>query len=290
MFIIGKPYLTLYINLSSLYLRSMTLNARNRLFNILFIVSTSLLGMLALTAVFRFFTGQPVSLRPFDFSSITGVIPFLFSSIPYAALLSTIFISVYAPITSYLVRYSFEKTQSAEIIYFSVFLIGCLCEVFSLAIPVFSLWDSYSYLLLFIGRGAFAGRLLTVFSFLFAALFSKETQIQEADRNVIIMIFLAVLFAAIIPVDARTISSAMMVKTGFNTTFTAAKICLSIITFLTFFFTDRKSTGIRYLILYGGYAILITGSSPFTTVLGSICLFLGTRMYLNEIHMYYLWK
>lgn len=280
----------LYINLSCLYLRSMTLTGRNRLFKILFIISVSLLGLLALTTVLRFLTNKPVTLPDFDFSSITGVITFLFSPMPYAALLSTIFISVYAPIACYLVRYSFEKTQSAEIIYFSVFLIGCLCEFFSLAIPVFSLWNSYSFMLLFIGRGAFAGRLLTVFSFLFAALFSKESQIQEADRNVIITIFLSILFAAIIPVDARTISSAMMVKTGFNTTFTAAKICLSVITFFTFFFTDRKLTGIGYLILYGGYAILITGSSPFTTLFGSICLFIGSRIYLNEIHMYYLWK
>lgn len=290
MLIIGNQYLTLYINLSCLYLRSMTLTARNRLFKILFIVSASLLGLLALTAVLRILINQPVSLPSYDFFSITGVISFLFTPMSYAALLSTIFISVYAPITSFLVRYSFEKTQSAEIIYFSVFLIGCLCEVFSLAIPVFSLWDSYSYLLLFIGRGAFAGRLLTVFSFLFAALFSKENQIQEADRNVVIVIFLAVLFAAIIPVDARTISTAMMVNTGFTTTFTAAKICLSVITFFTFFFTDRKRTGFGYLILYGGYAILITGSSPFTTILGSICLFIGTKIYLNEIHTYYLWK
>lgn len=268
----------------------MTLNSRNRLFKILFIVSSSLLALLALTTVLRIFTGQPVTIREFDYSSITGVISFLFSSMPLAALISTIFISFYAPITSYLVRYSFEKTQSAEIIYFSVFLIGCLCEVFSLAIPVFSLWDSYSYLLLFIGRGAFAGRLLTVFSFLFAALFSKENQIQEADRNVIIAIFIAVLFAAIIPVDARAISNAMMVGTGFSSTFDAAKICLSIITFFTFFFTDRKMTGVGFLMLYGGYAILITGSSPFTTLLGGSCLFLGSKVYLNEIHTYYLWK
>lgn len=290
MFIIGIQHLTLYINLSCLYPRIMTLNSRNRLFKILFIISSSLLGLLALTAALRIIFKQPVSLRSFDFSSITGIVPFLFTSMPYAALVSTLLISLYAPITSYLVRYSFEKTQSAEIIYFSVFIIGCLCEVFSLAIPVFSLWDSYSYLLLFIGRGAFAGRLLTVFSFLFAALFSKESQIQEADRNVIITIFLAVLFAAIIPVDTRTISNSMMVKTGFTTTFTAAKICLSVITFFTLFFTDRKKTGFGYLFLYGGYVILITGSSPFTTIIGSICLYSGTKIYLDEIHTYYLWK
>ncbi len=268
----------------------MTLTGRNRLFKVLFIVSISLLGLLALTAVLRFLTDQPVTLPGFDFTVITGVISFLFTSMPYASLLATVFIAVYAPVACYLVRYSFEKTQSAEIIYFSVFLIGCLCEVFSLAIPVFSLWDSYSFLLLFIGRGAFAGRILTVMSFLFAALFSKESQIQEADRNVVITIFLSILFAAIIPVDARTISSAMMVKTGFTSTFAAAKICLTAITFFTFFFTDRKLTGIGYLILYGGYAILITGSSPFTTLIGGLCLFLGSKMYLNEIHMYYLWK
>lgn len=290
MFIIGIVPIALYINLSCLYLRIMTLNARNRLFNILFIVSVTLLGLLALTALMRFLLGQPVSLQQFDFASITGIFTFLFSSMPYAALVSTIVISFYAPITSYLVRYSFEKTQSAEIIYFLVFLIGCLCEIFSLAIPVFSLWDSYSYLLLFIGRGAFAGRLLTVFSFLFAALFSKESQVQEADRNVIITIFLAVLFAAIVPVDTRSISNAMMVMTGFNSTFTAAKICLSAITFFTFFFTDRKKTGIGYLILYGGYAILLTGSSVFTTLAGGICLYTGSKIYLNEIHTYYLWK
>lgn len=290
MFIIGILVPVLYRYLSRMYLRSMTLDSRNRLFKILFIVSTSLLGLLALTAITRYFLGLPVTLRDFDYSSINGFIPFLLSSLPYAALVSTIIISFYAPITSYLVRYSFEKTQSAEIIYFSVFLIGCLCEVFSLAIPVFSLWDSYSYLLLFIGRGAFAGRLLTVFSFLFAALFSKESQIQEADRNVIIVIFLSVLFSAIIPVDTRTISNAMVVKTGFNSTFSAAKICLTVITFLTFFFTDRKLTGVGYLILYGSYAILLTGSSALTTLIGAIGLYAGTKIYLNEIHMYYLWK
>ncbi|MBQ0167672.1 MAG: hypothetical protein KBT02_11255 [Treponema sp.] len=268
----------------------MTLNARNRLFKILFIISSSVLGLLLLTAILRMIFGKPVSLPDFDFSAITGVGSFLFTSMPYAALFSTICISIYAPIVSFLVRYSFEKTQSAEIVYFSVFIIGCLCEIFSLAIPVFSLWDSYSYLLLFIGRGAFAGRLLTLFSFLFAALFSQESQAQEADRNVIITIFLAVLFAAIIPVDTRTISDAMMVKTGFSTTFSAAKIALTVITFFTFFFTDRKMTGIGYLLLYGGYAVLITGSSVFTILLGGFMIVTGSKIYLNEIHTYYLWK
>lgn len=268
----------------------MTLIARNKILTSYCIVSIIfLLGFLLLFLV-TFFTGGrfylPIKL---EFSNIS-IQSLFFNDFTIFPIISTIFFGIYAVTTSSIIRYTFEKTQSPEIIFFFGFLIGCLFELLRLLIPILNLWDNYSTLVIFIGKTLFAGRLISIICFLFSSIFVQESQGQETERNLLIIIVVSCIFAEFIPVNAGKISSSLLPEIGFYTIFYFVTGLVFIITVITLYFTEKKSRILGFVFLYLGYISLTYSSNFLFCTLGIIFTTLGTKYYLENLHNYYLWK
>ena len=226
----------------------------------------------------------------FDTTSVQSVIHSLFQPYSYAALGALVILSIYPPITCMTVTYVFEKTQSPEVLYFLGFLAGCMVETLRLCIPLFNLWGGYSDFLIYIGKVVFAGRIITVLSLLFSSVFSADDKIQEADRNVVIALAVALVMAAASAIDTRTILPSIMVRASYHRLFAFVYFFLAGATVFAFIFNKKIKSMISYVLLFSGYTCLTLSNCIFPSVAGLFLLWVGTVSYFRGLHTYYLWK
>lgn len=262
------------------------------------IVSFSQLIVFAVLFVYRIATDNAIQ---FDFSTLNiahdsdgvsarTVIKAAFQPYSYASLAAIAALAIYTPLASTIVRYVFEKTQSPEILYFTGFMTGCMVEVYRLCIPLFSLWGGYSEFLIFTGKIVLAGRILAGMSLLLSAIFSSDDKIQEADKNIVIAIAVSVALAAATAVDTRTILPSIMVRTSYQSVLTFVRIFIAVMTAFAFLLSGKVRTMFSYILLFSGYFCLTVSDNIFLTALGLLLFGFGTKVYLQQLHNYYLWK
>ncbi len=214
-----------------------------------------------------------------------------------ASILSVFSIMLYVPVTIVFVLFFFERTQSAEVIFFIMFLCGCLCEGVRILIQIFGLWSTFSDLLFFCGRIVFFGRILTSLSFIFASIASDINQRQDIERNLAIISTIAIVFTAIIPLNTAKISSTGTVTWGYGALFTITRIVFLIISFFSFLIRAQKEGCLEFkkiayflLVLNIGYSALVMTDNYIFFPVGLILFVLGTFKYLENLHKLYMWK
>ncbi len=267
----------------------MTLNSRNRLFLIGFIVITvqfvSLLATGCIKAALGFLEPFPTDLQ------VTGSLMERLIGPNYnAGIISLTILSLYSSVCGLVLYLRFEKTIASEIMYFAGFLMGVFLESFRLAIPIFNLWSGFLPVLSWIGKAAFAGRLLTLFCLLFSAFPVSESFVQDTDKNIVICICVAILFAALMPLNTHEILPSVMVSFTFNRLFATIRVLLFIATLITIVFTNRFPRFYGLLITYAGYLLLTVSSSYPVTLAGAVLLVSGSILFLSKLHQFYLWK
>lgn len=204
---------------------------------------------------------------------------------------------VYVPIAMFVLYSGFEKTQSIEIIYFSGFVIACFTESIRIVMPMFGLWKTFSVLFFFTGQVVSTGRVLSMLSFLFAAIFSGEEHRQEVERNYVIMLVVSILIGMIIPLDTSRIVSTCVIHCGYSGLFNRVQLILFLTTLLATLINafskdsaELKVNAIGYVILIMGY-MLLRNTDNYVTLFVSTALFaVGNVLYLRSIHTLCLWR
>lgn len=274
----------------------MTLKVRNRLLKF-FLTGTLACTAVALTlfivALVKKAVIPPPVLRLPPFLDDIPFTPYRFS----ATMIAIIVILVYVSAVTTLLIANFEKTQSAEVIFFGGFLVACLCEGLRLITPLFGLWQTFTTFLVFIGRIVFMGRILAPVSFVWAAIMSDSGQRQDVERNVTLMYAICIVLAVIMPLNTARINSTCAVCWGFPRTFLIVRILLVAAAFLSFHTNgikhdspELKKIAFIYLMLISGYALLVSCDNYLFLFAGSGLLFAGTAQFLLLIHRMYMWK
>ena len=266
----------------------MTLIARNKILSVLCVFSVLLL--ITLLAFFLIHVFKGISFPyPLDYTTLT-IKSFILNSFTIFSVISLFFLCLFACVTSFIIRYSFEKTQSPEIIFFLGFLISCLLEGFRLLIPILDLWNNYSKLIILIGKAAYTGRLIFISSFLLTAFVSRENQNQDTERNLLIIILIALLFAEFLPINTGKTLPSIMPSIRFSSMFFIIFFVIGFITCVTLFLLNKKEIILGYIFMVFGYFFLITCENFIQCVLGIFFLSVGTFNYLKKMHNYYLWQ
>ncbi|MGL4986233.1 MAG: hypothetical protein ACRC5H_03740 [Treponemataceae bacterium] len=275
----------------------MTISTRNNFF--LFYIGISIVTIFSIV----FFTFQNILFQiPYEELFTQRSIPFrsslfIFKPHFHAVIFSILFLSLYAPITLLIIFRTYEKTQAPEIIFFSGFLFASSLEIFRFVIPFIPKYTHLISIYLIIGKVIFFSRLFSCLCFLFAAIFTQVSKTQDVDKNIAFLIILCIIIAAFTPINTTKVYSSLFIQYGFIKETSIIKIFLYIVSFFTFFITGYRENIIEYKkIAYGaiiisiGYYILCVNDNIFFGVIGCISLTIGTHIYLNQLHKYYLWK
>jgi hypothetical protein len=222
--------------------------------------------------------------------------PFLFSYNFTAVILSICFLTLAVPIVTLLLIINFEKTQTQEYAYFIFFLAACLTEISRLFIPIFGLWDANSAFLISAARLLLFGRALAPITFLFPALFSISGQNPDTGRNIIILLAVAGIFAALIPVNTAHILPDCTVEIGYRSVLRIYTAIIYLLSFVSFLIAagnggkEQRLLARGYALLFAGYLLLINMQSLFMLVVGVILFIVGIYIYLSNLHKLYIWK
>ncbi len=269
----------------------MTLSFRNRTLKSIFITAILAFIVLSFYITMGFYTNR--------FSANTEllrIIP-IFSTQYMAVLSSIVILVVYVIIVSTIIFFLFQKIQSSEVIYFSIFLVSCLFEALRFVILYISLTGLYSDVLLVSARAIFFAQTCAPLSFLIAAIFLGRKQEDNIERFCSLVFAASIICSFFMPFNTGTVTSNGMLTYGFMTQINIMRILLAILAFCCFLINctanetaELKGAAYGYLVLYLGYLLLTVSDNFLLFSVGFTLLGTGTFLFIKSLHRYYLWK
>lgn len=269
----------------------MTIKARNR-FNLIFTIVAITVSILQALFIFYELYSDIFMIPNVYLPNNSNI--FIFSYKPLFVIIGIFVMDFYIIVTSFLINENFEKTQSTEIIFFLLFLTACLCDSMRLLVPLLQVSDTFSRLLMQTAFVPLFARILAPLALLGTTILTEEEARHNVDRNCVFIIITSLFFAKLIPFNTAIILPNLCVSYGYTVAlrYSSFFICLASISAL--FFSNKKNgyyqiTTIGLALISIGYSALFYCYNLFHLIVGSISLFIGTYLYLKNLHKQYLW-
>lgn len=269
----------------------MIIKVRNRILLCLTMLSITILVASALFAGIKIYYG--INDFPYDFS--VKISKFFFLTPTVYSTISSVFILLIYVITSlFYISVQFEKTQSSEIIYFSLFLFSLLFEFVRIFIPCLNLYDSYSRITSIISRLVLFSHVLSPLSLLYISIQNLPEHRQNVERNLTILLIISAMISVTVPLDSEKMTLTCRLKFGFEMEFLIFWVLFTLITFISllqnnFSENSKSKMPLGFLLLAFGYKILCTTPVLISILAGTVLLITGTVIFLKELHKKYLW-
>lgn len=269
----------------------MTLKNKNRIFLFLFIFSAIIflfnITVLCIAAAAKSIVPPINPMRPFVLIPKGGLCPYNFNS----SLAAIITFSLSAPALSIAIFKGFEKTPSLEILFFSGFIISCVTESARILLPLFGFWKTNSLFLIYIGRIVAAGRFLAPMSLFFATVFSSAEELQNAERNIFILLASTCAFGFFYPMDTTITTSTCTVLWGFRKFFAVIRVFIVVVTIFSVL-AEAYTKGIKgiyikafgIVVLAAGYGLLCNTDCWLEFFIAIILYVSGCFLYLKTVH------
>lgn len=275
----------------------MTLNTRNKL-----LLTFSIAGALCAAVFVAAFSYALIKKAPniqslFSLPERRGFFRLFLMPNYGAAFFSLLLFSLFVPAVGFAVYFNFEKTQSLEVLFFCVFLIGVLCESFKLCVPLFGLTAGYSSFLRLIGQVSFFGQIEILLTVIVQGAFAAGAQTRESDKYLGFMLIISFMFSIIMPLNTTVLENYVTVSYGFRGLFDAIRAAFTVSTFLIFLLsaksresTDYKKAAVDFLAVCCGYMLLSRCTNFALLLFGALLLGTGSVRFLKNMHRYYMWK
>jgi hypothetical protein len=203
---------------------------------------------------------------------------------------------LYSFLTIILIYFSFEKTQSPEILFVAFFAAAFAPETLRLIIPLGRVYDIPSLYSLLASRVILFCRCFGIFSLFAASMYASGFKSQR-QRNVIIIRIVTALFIAIgVPIDTLAWDSGLNMVSGYTSMFLLIEIGTFLFSTGSFFIAawSRGSREYAYIgagsvLLFLGRNILLNADTWVGSAAGPVCLLIGTWLICQKLHKVYLW-
>lgn len=266
----------------------MTIKVRNRINIGLFILSTVILICNIIYLIFGFSHNNPsfdiFSNKKYFLTQYSYIIP----------IISIIFLNLYVSVTSYALYRSFEKTQAANIIYFNLFLIGCLLDCIRLYIPNFHAYGTYSKLLINFGNIIVCSRLLIPIALLYTIIVDDVDKRHNTEQNLFIILLSTTFFAEIIPINTGRLNPNFTIDFSLKNILNLYLFIILIASIISIFINNYRNqnsqkTSFGFLFICIGLLFIFSSTNLIKLIIAIISMIFGTFYYLHELHKQYLW-
>ena len=202
---------------------------------------------------------------------------------------------LYSVLTIVLTYYSFEKTQSPEVLFVVFFAASFAPEVLRLLLPIGRIYEIPLLYTLMAWRIILFARYFGIFSLFVASVFAAGYQVQRQTNVILLLIVTALIIAIGVPIDTQAWDSSLNMVTGYVPMFRLIEIGTFFITSIGFFIA-AWSRGSRGFIFIGigsilallGRTILLSGDT-WASLIALAFLVLGTWLVCTSLHKIYLW-
>jgi hypothetical protein len=215
---------------------------------------------------------------------------------PYAPFAAIAGAGLYSLITLILIYYFFEKTQSPEIFFFTLFVLSFSFETLRLLIPLKTVSIVSPLYLLMAFKILLFSRYFGIFSLFTASVYAAGLEVQK-QRNILLIMMVATMVIALgAPIDTLSWDSSLSMISGYTSMFRMIEAGVLLITVVSFFIAAySRGAGEYVLIGVGSFLVFLgrnillsadTWISPFPALL---FLAAGTWFICTQLHKVYLW-
>jgi hypothetical protein len=227
---------------------------------------------------------------------VHGIAGDLLKEAPYAPFVSILAAVFYSFISLTLIHYFFEKTQSTEIFFVSLFVMSMAFEGLRIMIPLKIAMELSNAYLIWTSRILVFGRYFGLFSLFAASVCASGFEIQKQQNVIFVIIAAALIIALGIPIDGLSWDSSLAMILGFPKMFMVVEAGVLLITVVSFL-VSSYTRGIKEYILvglgtflaYAGRNLLLNADTWATLIPGLIILTAGTWFICTQLHKVYLW-
>ena len=235
---------------------------------------------------------------------ITVATPFLIqkrTEIPFSVILYSpdffmpVILMLFSIISLFLIRYSFLKTNSSEIFFFSLFLLSLLFDLSRSYIAVFSYFRIPEYYNIYASRVCYFGKFFGLASLFTAAFFTSEAETKKTETTTVVIILISYMLASSIPFSTYKLST-MIQQPGYFSYFAFSILSIECLTALIYTFNYMQSGNREYIPLSLSMILIFAGrettffvSEPVIFITGLLLLAAGTVVFTNKVHQIYSW-
>ena len=185
------------------------------------------------------------------------------------------------------VLFAFEKTQTVEITFFAA----------AIFVPLYGLWIHANFFSAAISRAVIFCRIFVLLALLASAIFTTGETIQQVGPSLFLLAFFSLSLANVMPINSGGMTSTFMIPTGFRGSLVSLLSLLGVLTLVSYLVLGKTrgipeygdSAGGIFLFLVG-YALLALCDSWLFFAAGALLISVGSWVYLDRIHRYYLWQ
>ncbi len=210
---------------------------------------------------------------------------------------SALFSGLYSVLCLAYILFSFRKTVSSEIFFFSFWALSLSLE--SLRPLAFSLaaGSAPSYLALSLTRLIIAGRTMGLLAFFCASLYASGFHNEKLGAAAGIVVIISLVLAGGLPLNTGTYEVDLIAKTGFGSSIRPLLAIAGLAILADFIYASFQSGDTPYrLVALGsgavlaGQALILTQWNPLLLILGFALLYYGSWLIVSRLHSYYLWQ
>ena len=276
----------------------MTLSARNAVFKGGMVFS--FLCLLVCIAVSKTVIPVYPSMEPEITHRTMGVFNIIFERFMNARLLAVhcnISVSVLLSFLSVVfIYFSFEKTQSPEILFVAFFAVSFSPEILRLILPLSRVYEIPSLYLLIASRIILFFRCFGIFSLFTASIYAVGFEVQKQRNSVIIITVTAMVIAIGVPVDTHAWNSGLNMISGYTSMFRLIEAGIFLLTTAGFFIAAWLHKSSRFALIGAGSVLVFIGRNIILTsdtwagpLAAAVCLVIGIRLICKKLHKIYLW-
>jgi hypothetical protein len=214
---------------------------------------------------------------------------------PYAPLAVMAGAVLYALITLILIYYFFEKTQSPEILFFTLFVFSLSFEGLRIMTPLQKAREIPALYLLLASRMLLFARFFGIFSLFAASVYAAGFGVQKQQNIILIIAVFTLVIALGIPIDVFTWDTSYSMINGYTSMFRMVEAGVLLITMLSFFISAYSRGSREYILIGAGSFLVFLGrniiqsADTWTGPLGLLFLAVGSWFICTKLHKVYLW-
>ncbi len=240
----------------------------------------------------------------FIITALTSSFPFIIqerTDIPFSVILYSpdffmpVILLLFAAVSLFILRFSFLKTNSSEIFFYSLFLISLVFDLSRSYIAVFTYFKIPEYYNIYASRVCYFGKFFGLSSLFMAAFFTSDADTKKTETGAAVIILISYMLSSSIPFSTYKLST-MIQQPGYFTYFAFSILSIECLTVLIYIFNYFQSGNREYLTLSLSMLLVFTGreitfflTEPVIFISGLILLITGTLIFSNKVHQIYSW-
>ncbi|GMO40040.1 MAG: hypothetical protein Ta2B_19850 [Termitinemataceae bacterium] len=258
----------------------------------------TLLALISLGS-FIFFSWKIMPFYPglSEAASYSGSVIFTnVSTFPYISYITALASIVFSLLLQILIYYFFEKTQSIEIRFLSIFVFSLLFEGMRIILPIAQAFNLPSFYINIAARALLFGRLFGVFGIFGASLFVCGLKNQREETVLLPIIFIAALISMRVTIDYLSWDTSLAPHYGYHIMFKLLELLIVLISCANFFVgawtrntKEYRLIGIGVFVAFLGRNLLINANLILPACIGFTLLCAGTWFAGMQLRRMYLW-